>query len=209
MQSGVVVAGGYSTRFGEADKALAPLAGTPMVQHVVERLASVVDEVVVNCRDDQRPAIREAMADCPCDVRYAIDEKPGRGPVAGIRTGLAVADGAYAFVVACDMPFLDPDLVSYLFERAQGVDAAVPRIDDSLQPLHGVYRVSETRSACAELDENGKESDPSMRRLIAALDHVVVEQEDIEAYGSTESVENVNTQADLVAARQRLGDESQ
>jgi molybdopterin-guanine dinucleotide biosynthesis protein A len=206
MQSGVVVAGGYSTRFGEGEKAVADVAGTPMIRRVVERLASVVDEVVVNCRGEQRSVLREAMADCSRDVRYAIDDEPGRGPVAGINTGLTVADGEYAFVVACDMPFLDPGLVSYLFERACGVDAAVPRVGDSLQPLHGVYRVSSTRRVCAELCERGEQRDPSMYRVLATLDHVVVEQEAIAANGSTESVENVNTQADLAAARQRLDD---
>lgn len=45
--------------------------------------------------------------------------------MAGIATSLNAADAEYAFVVACNMPFVD-----YLFERAQGHDAAVPRPDE-------------------------------------------------------------------------------
>jgi len=50
--------------------------------------------------------------------------------MAGIATGLNAADAEYAFVVACDMPFVDPEFVDYLFERAQRHDAAVPRPDE-------------------------------------------------------------------------------
>ena len=50
MRSGVVVAGGRSTRFGAPDKAVADLGGTPMIRRVADRIAPAVEELVVNCR---------------------------------------------------------------------------------------------------------------------------------------------------------------
>ena len=73
MYSAVIVAGGRSTRFGDDDKAVAPLSGTPMIRRVADRLEPVVDELVVNCRDDQRDAIEEALAGYPLATNFALD----------------------------------------------------------------------------------------------------------------------------------------
>ena len=120
MRSGVIVAGGRSTRFGDADKAVTELAGTPMIRRVADRVAPAVDEVVVNCRADQREAIDAALDGFDHPVSFALDPEPDLGPLAGIAAGLDAAGGTYALVVACDMPFVASALVSSLFERAEG-----------------------------------------------------------------------------------------
>jgi len=202
MPAGVVVAGGHSTRFGDRDKAVADLAGTPMIRRVADRLAGVVDALVVNCRSEQVPAIREAMSGYGHEVRFAEDPDPGEGPMAGIRTGLGAVEGEYAFVAACDMPFVDPALVEYLLDRAAGHDAAVPRLDDGwFQPTHAVYRADPMVRACERALERGD------RRVIAPLedlDHVVVEEAEIRAHGEMESFENLNTREEFEAAAERL-----
>jgi len=83
-RSAVVLAGGYSTRFGDADKATASLDGEPLVRRVVERVAPAVDEVVVNCRAEQRTPIGQALDGL--NYRFAVDPVPDGGPVAGVRT---------------------------------------------------------------------------------------------------------------------------
>ena len=91
--AGVVLAGGFSTRFGDAEKATAPLDGWPMIRHVVERLGRVTDGVVVNCREEQLDELRAALSECSDVVGFAIDPIPDRGPIAGIYTGLSAVDG--------------------------------------------------------------------------------------------------------------------
>jgi molybdopterin-guanine dinucleotide biosynthesis protein A len=145
MRSAVVLAGGYSTRFGQQDKALAELDGDPLIRRVLDSVADEVDEVVVNCRDEQRGAIAEAVGDH--DVRYAVDPVPDGGPVAGIRTGCRVARGKWTAVTACDTPFLEPSLVETLFEQCHG-DGAVPRIAGRKRPLTAVYDTDAAVEAC-------------------------------------------------------------
>lgn len=205
MSTGLVVAGGRSTRFGDADKAVAPLAGTPMIRRVADRLlaAEGVDALVVNCRADQRPAIAEVLADLSPAPRFAVDPTPDEGPLSGIRTGLSAVDSAYAFVAACDMPFLDPGLVSYLLERAADHDAAVPRLGEWFEPTHAAYRAGSVRSACQRALDRGE------RRPIAPLDDeavdcVVVEEREVLDHGSEASFENVNTREEFEAAAARL-----
>jgi molybdopterin-guanine dinucleotide biosynthesis protein A len=202
VRAGVVIAGGRSTRFGEADKAVADLAGTPMIRRVADRIAGVADSLVVNCREDQVPAIRAAMSDYPLSVAYATDEDPDQGPTAGIRNGLRVVETEYAVVVACDMPFVDPDLVRYLFERATGHDAAVPRLEDGwYQTTQAVYRADAMADACETALAAGE------RKVIAPLEHldyVVVEENEVREHGSVESFENVNTPEEFEDAVERL-----
>ncbi|WP_117594567.1 molybdenum cofactor guanylyltransferase [Haloprofundus halophilus] len=202
MRTGVIVAGGRSTRFGDADKATADLAGTPMIRRVGDRLAGVVDELVVNCRADQRAAILDAFESYPRPVSVAEDETPDQGPVSGIRTGLRAASGEYAVVVACDMPFVDPGVVSYLFERAEGHDAAVPQLDDQwFQTTHAVYRATAMADACEAALEAGarKVVDP-----LFELDYVVVDETEIAEHGELRTFENLNTREEFEEAAAEL-----
>ncbi|MDF9745180.1 molybdenum cofactor guanylyltransferase [Natrinema salsiterrestre] len=200
-RAGVVLAGGHSTRFGAEDKAVVDLAGTPMIRRVVDRIESVVDELVVNCREEQVPAIRNALEGGPT-ASFAVDPVPDRGPMAGIMTGLRAGDGEYAFVVACDMPFVDPALVDHLFDRAAGHEAAVPRLDDQwFQTTQAVYRAGPMIEAC----ERALERDE--RRVVEPLfdlDYVVVDEDEIRDHAALETFENVNTREEFEDATERL-----
>ncbi len=202
MRTGVIVAGGYSTRFGDGDKAVADLAGTPMIRRVADRLAPVTDRLVVNCRPDQRAAIAEALSGYEHPVTVAEDDEPDRGPMTGILTGLRAVETEFAVVVACDMPFVAAALVEHLFERAKDHDAAVPRVDGRDQPLQAVYRTDATVTACEVALARDQ------RAVFAALndlDWVFVPEAEIEAHATLESLRNVNTREDLRAAAADLG----
>jgi len=201
MGAGVIVAGGRSTRFGDRDKAVADLAGTPMVRRVVDRIGTVVDELVVNCREDQIEAIEAALSEATLGPTFAPDERPDQGPMAGIATGLAAVDAEYALVVACDMPFVDPEFVAYLFERASGHDAAVPRPDEWFQTTQAVYRADPMVAACEDALERGE---GRIVEPLFELDYVVVDRKEIEARTTLETFENLNTREEFEAAAERF-----
>ncbi len=200
-RTGVVLSGGYSSRFGDADKAVSDLAGTPMIRRVVDRIESVVDDLVINCRAEQVAAIRTALEGVP-DVSFAVDPIPDRGPMAGIVTGLRATETPSAFVVACDMPFVEPALVDHLFERVGGHDAAVPRLDDQwFQTTQAVYRVDPMVDAC----ERALERDA--RRImdpLSKLDCVVIDEAEVREHAGLETFENVNTREEFEAVAARL-----
>ncbi|GGC64107.1 molybdenum cofactor guanylyltransferase [Haloferax sulfurifontis] len=203
MRTGVIIAGGYSTRFGDEDKAVASLAGTPLVRRVADRMSGVIDVLVVNCRPEQTDALRAALDGYDRPMTIAEDTDRDEGPMAGIMTGLRAAETEYAFVAACDMPFLDPALVDRLFERAGGRDAAVPQVGDGwFQPTHAVYRASAMADACeAALAEGShKIIDP-----LFTLDYVVVDEDEVREYASLDTFENINTPEELARAAERLG----
>ena len=161
--SGVIVAGGRSVRMGEVEKTVVDVAGTPLIRRVADRLLAATDKLVVNCRPDQRAVIEDALDGLV--PTFAIDDPPDRGPVAGIKTGLAATTTEHAAVVASDMPFLDPGLITHLLERGDGHDAAVPRPGEWFEPLHAVYRSERVVSACERAleAENPKILEPLSR----------------------------------------------
>ncbi|MYL68522.1 molybdenum cofactor guanylyltransferase [Halorubrum distributum] len=221
MTSGAILAGGRSTRFGDADKSVAPIAGVPMIRRVANRLAgtddpvppgadragggdSVVDELVVNCRPDQREAIEEALSGVSLPVRWALDEEPDLGPLAGIRNACRAASEPYAAVVACDMPFVDPAFLAALRETAAdpGVDAVIPRLDDRwYQTTQAVYATGPAAAACDRALERG---DRKVLAMVDQLAEVVVDDEAIRSLTTDRTFTNVNTQAELDEAERAV-----
>ncbi|MFC7230957.1 molybdenum cofactor guanylyltransferase [Saliphagus sp. GCM10025308] len=210
-RAGVIIAGGFSTRFQDGDKAVADLDGTPLIGHVADRLEDVTDELVVNCRAEQVDVLRGAVESESRTIQVAVDQTPDRGPLAGIATGLEAASAPVAAVVACDMPFVEPALFEALFERLEGGDArdsdertaaVVPKHPDGwFQTTHAVYRAEPMADACRaalEADEG---------KILAALDRLewtVFEPADWKRYATLDSFDSIDTRADLEAARARF-----
>ena len=129
--TGVVQAGGKSTRMGGAPKALVELGGRRLIERVISVVREVVDDVLIvtNTPDLYRflgvPMVPDVFAD--------------HGSLGGIYSGLAASAGDAAFTVACDMPFLRAAVARLVVERAGEADVVIPRAADQLQTLHAVY----------------------------------------------------------------------
>jgi molybdopterin-guanine dinucleotide biosynthesis protein A len=74
------------------------------------------------------------------DALVITDACNKRGPLTGIYSGLLHSRDEYNVVVACDMPFLNSRLLSYMTGLAGEYDAVLPKIGDFTEPLHAVYR---------------------------------------------------------------------
>ncbi|WP_049908798.1 MULTISPECIES: molybdenum cofactor guanylyltransferase [Halorubrum] len=221
MTTGAILAGGRSTRFGDADKSVARIAGVPMVRRVADRLAgtddpvppgadrasggdAVVDELAVNCRPDQRDAIAEALSGVPLPVRWAIDEEPDLGPLAGIGNACRAATEPYAAVVACDMPFVDPAFLAAMRETVaeSGAEAAVPRLEDRwYQTTQAVYAAESAAEACQRALDRG---DRKVLALVDQVDAVVVDDEAIRSLTAELTFTNVNTRPELDEAERAV-----
>ena len=136
----LILAGGKSQRFQHSDKCFLTINNKPLIQHVIDRISSVADEIIVAVRDrKQGEQIRDKI---PSKVVLVFDSLEGFGPLAGVLAGLKRASFPYSLVIGCDMPFVNESVVEFLFEIAYtGYDAVVPRWENGLiEPLHAVYR---------------------------------------------------------------------
>ena len=131
----IVLCGGKSGRMGRP-KAMLPFGPETMLERVVGRVRAVGGPVVAVA------AIRQELPALGPGVRVARDRRAGRGPLEGIRAGLAALRGEVeaAFVTGCDVPLLVPDFVRRMVELAAGFDVAVPHVGGHDEPLSAVYR---------------------------------------------------------------------
>lgn len=111
MITGVILAGGQSTRMGGNDKGLVELRGIPLYQHVLSRLKNQVDDIIIS-------ANRNLSAYQQSGYRVVSDiEKGFAGPLAGILTGMQVSASEWIVFVPCDVPGLPLDLVHRLWKE--------------------------------------------------------------------------------------------
>ena len=142
MLTVAIQAGGESRRMGQ-NKALMPFLGQPLIQRVVARVAPIADEIIVTTNH-------------PADYAFLglplfSDIHPGRGPLGGLFTALSSARQPLVAVVACDMPFVSPNLLAFQARLlgAEAADVVIPFPKEVYEPLHAVYR----RESCLPVVE--------------------------------------------------------
>lgn len=193
-RAGIVLAGGYSTRFGEREKALARLDDQPLLARAVNGIAPAVDGVLVNCRRDQLSEFRSALASLSTDIAFVCDPEPDEGPAAGLRSALDATAAPFFAVVACDMPFVDATFLDWLFEVVNGADAAVPYVDGTLQPTHAVFATAPTRRATDDAVENAS---GCLRDVLDRLDLVEIPESRVIERTAKTSFVDINTSAEI------------
>lgn len=126
-------AGGKSSRMG-TDKAFVPIAGMPIIEHIwgrVQQLGQTETFIIAN-----KP---EAYQQFGCPI-YG-DVLPDSGSLGGIYTALHHSQSDYTLLLACDMPFIAPPLIRYMWSLAQDAsfDVIVPRVNQYPQGFFALY----------------------------------------------------------------------
>ncbi len=171
-------------------KAAIELVGRPLITYPVEAVRAAGLEPVVVAKPDS------LLPDLSC--RVVRDRDRGSHPAAGIVAALRAAGGAPVVVLACDMPFVRPQLIDFL----AGSDAAVaiPRVGGRLEPLLARYAPSAMPMLEATIARAG-----ALRDAIPALDPLIVDEAELARFGEPDRMtSNVNDRAELAAAERLL-----
>jgi molybdenum cofactor guanylyltransferase len=132
----IILAGGRSVRMG-SNKALLPLPGKErltFVEHLVSTLAPLCAETILVARD----AAGAANYALP-GVQIVTDKVPDQGPLMGLYSGLSAIHAQRALVVAVDMPFIRPSLVTFLLSQPQSDSLLIPLVNNIPQVLLALY----------------------------------------------------------------------
>jgi molybdopterin-guanine dinucleotide biosynthesis protein A len=116
------------------DKGLIPFLGEPLIQRVMKRVTILADEILVTTNQADGYGFLQ--------VPLVADVFPGKGALGGLFTALYAAQHSLVAVVACDMPFVNSQMLSAarrLLEETHA-DVAIPRTDEGYEPFHAVYR---------------------------------------------------------------------
>lgn len=193
--TGVIQAGGRSTRMGGRPKALMQLGGRRIIERVIAVLDHVIDDLLIVTNTPELYAF--------LGLPMVPDVYPEGGSLGGIYTGLKAAAGDAIFTVACDMPFLRRDIVRLVVERAGLADVVIPRVGDQYETLHAAYQ----KTCLPPMEERLRKGQLKIAGFFDSVRVVVIEEAELARYGDPEVVfMNVNTPEELVRAQALAGE---
>jgi len=190
----LILAGGRSKRMGK-DKALLPFPGheqITFVDHAATLLATVGREVVLVARDATSALDYASLT----KVRIVTDQVPDQGPLMGLYSGLRAMHPAatHALVVAVDMPFVQPTLLTYLLTHLQPDAILMPVVQSAPQVLLAVY----PRTILPIVEECLRQGQHDLRALLKVAPVSYIEEAQLRQVDpQLRSFVNVNTPEEL------------
>ncbi len=192
--TGILLAGGKSRRMGE-DKRYLVVGEQTLLERGLAVLRSIFQEVLVVIAQDSPPLDVEA--------RVVRDLVPECGSLGGLYTALVQATTPFIFVVACDMPFLDPAVITQFTSRRAAADIVMAKLAARLHPMHALYG----KRCLPVVEEMIRTRQLKIQEIVLRSSLLVryVTEADLVAIDPTgRSFQNVNTPADLEVARSLL-----
>ncbi|ADI30813.1 molybdenum cofactor guanylyltransferase MobA [Methylotenera versatilis] len=189
--SAIILSGGRATRMNGVDKGLVLLQSKPLIQHVIERLTTQADEILINA--NRELAQYQAMG-------YPVlqDEvEDFLGPLAGFSLGLQHAKHDYVLTVPCDSPLLPVDLAQRLMAALveNNAEIAVATSEDSTHPVFCLCKKTVLPSLTAYLQQGERRVSTWQK----SQQYIEVDFSDC-----NEAFTNLNTFEDLAALEQKL-----
>ena len=126
-----ILAGGQSRRMGQ-NKALLKGGDVITLQRVINVVKVLTDDLflVTNTPEVYR-TFRLPMTP---------DLVPNKAALGGIYTAISQARYEWSLVLACDMPLLNPKVITFLAGYLNGVDVVCPRVESHPEALHTFYK---------------------------------------------------------------------
>ena len=131
--TGVILAGGSSKRYG-LNKAFLEICGMQLIDMVVEEMKNIFKRLILVTNEKRD---YEHLG-----IPIVEDLVKGLGPIGGIYTGLMSISDQAGFFVACDMPFINRQLIRYMVDIKDNHAAVVPLVANETEPLHAIYAKS-------------------------------------------------------------------
>lgn len=179
--TGIVLAGGKSSRMGK-DKGMIPFHGSTFIERIIKTVAPFVSELIISANDPGYAELGYSQ------IRDLVPEK---GPLGGIISAGGSCRTKYMLVVSCDLPMLQPGVISSIINQAgQGYEAIVPLHSGKAEPLCALYSVSVLPIFKKQIEED----DLKMRNI---LKKILVHYVDIPGHLGGNSFLNVNTPEEL------------
>jgi molybdopterin-guanine dinucleotide biosynthesis protein A len=185
----IILSGGNNKRIS-TEKAFLKIGQKPIIECEIEVLTSIFSRIIIVTNSPEK--YRYLKADLTSDLI------PGKGPLGGIYSGLNLSQDEHNFIVSCDLPFLNKDIISYMKESAGGHDIVIPRINGLLEPLHAIYSKNCLPAIKKHLDKN----DLKIQSFFNEVRVKYIEKHEIEKFDSDAiAFFNVNTEEELNKAK--------
>lgn len=185
----IVLAGGKSSRM-KTNKAFLPFKNTPLIETIINKLRDSFFEVIV--------VTNTVSLYSHLKARIVSDIIPECGPLSGIHAGLMASTCHYNFVLACDMPFVDVELVQYLISLAPGYDVVVPVVGGFYETSSAIY----AKSCIPYIEAHLKRGSHKVINLYSDVKTLPVYEKELSHYCKVDQAFlNLNTPHDYLLAQ--------
>jgi len=186
-----ILAGGENTRF-PGPKAFIEIGGRKIIEKALSVLKGIFGEVVISTNEPERYFY--------LGVPLIGDVYNVRGPMTGIFSVFAATRTPEVFTVACDMPFINPELIKALTEKirprfdAPPFDAVIPVWKGRPEPLFALYSAS-----CApKMETRILEGRTGLQDFLSEINVLYMDEGQVGAIDSAgRSFININTPGDM------------
>ncbi len=130
--TGVILAGGKNSRLPGIKKTFRKIGDLTILESIHDVFSNLFKEVIIVVNDPKDFA--------GCDMTVVTDIIPSKCALAGLHAGLFYASYPYAYLTACDTPFIKQSVIEHIVEQIEpGFEVIIPRTDDGVEPLSAVY----------------------------------------------------------------------
>jgi molybdopterin-guanine dinucleotide biosynthesis protein A len=190
--TGVILSGGLSTRFNGQNKAFIKVGGKRILDRQYAIFSELFSEVILVTNDP--------MQFVEWDLTIVTDLFPVRSSLTGIHAGLFYMMNPFAFIAACDTPFLNKDLVELLLENIGNKrDIIMPETAAGMEPLCAIYSKRCLDTAEHHIKQNKFKIQRALsNHRLKKIPEKVLRSKDPELL----SFFNINTPKDLIRAEE-------
>jgi molybdopterin-guanine dinucleotide biosynthesis protein A len=175
-----------------------------LLEYVLDSVWTVADELFVVF--DHEPKLPTIESISPFGVKVLTTK--GRNPILTICDAFKSARSEHCMLATERVPFLKPNVVLALFERAQGYDLAIPQWKDGkTESMLAVYRknafIRLVNSSKSVLSNNLRKDVANLSEQLFAVKYVSIEKELRELDPELDSFQEVRDERTLQAAREK------
>lgn len=211
----IILAGGNSTRLNRDKAFLELIENKTIIENIVSCLRGVFSEIIIvanNLEDYKFLGFKVVdkvhnftQLEKIENFLVVPDIVKGKGPLGGIYTGLKTSKDERNFALACDMPFVNIELVRYMLKFKE-FDAVVPRFNGYTEPLHAVY----SKKVLPIIENQLKNDELKINDTIKKIKKIkYIEKEEIEKFDKAKlCFFNINNEKDLEEAKRILNENS-
>jgi molybdopterin-guanine dinucleotide biosynthesis protein A len=165
---GIILCGGQSSRMG-TDKGLLKQEAKTWAQTAMEKLSVLQIPIQVSVNAAQQPEYAKVF-----QPQLLIVDNPAaavRGPLLGVLSAHLQNPGEDLFLLACDLPLMDPNLIKELYalyQQSNKYDVYIFSNNKEPEPLCGIYTASALQKIIA-LQKQDKLVKHSMKFVLGQL----------------------------------------
>ena len=185
----IILAGGENLRLPHLKSNLL-VGGEILIKRITLSLLSLFKDILIVGDENKFDYLKKLMYSFGTSVKMVTDVAGPKCPLRGLYTGLLYSPAKFNFLVGCDMPFLQRELISYMARRISRADILIPRMGEFLEPLHAFY----SSSCLHNIEKVLSEGEKKMVSFFPYVEVEYLEREEIAIFDPQSiSFFNINT----------------